>query len=669
MNNYIQKMLGVVTVTEENDIITVTGVSGKNFYRDFNNLWRTTRVGNYIFLTFNNSSFSFHSFFLPDILFNINTLIEGDNKQNRIRTLSKIRDKLMAKTWINQTNSNFVSKLNYKQLDKFNLTPLDFQSEFFDLYDKLTQWYRLNGFLFAGSAGSGKTYSALALAYCLEVESIIVICPKNATRRVWEDTILTKIKDRTHYYISSLHQSRTGRETISIYHYEDLPKAIDTIDELRTKKTAIILDESHNLNEVTTLRTNLFINLCKGAGCKEVIWLSGTPIKALSKETVPLFRCIDPLFTLPVEESFKRIFRGDSGKAVEILNNRLGLVSFVVPKARLNLKDPIIESVYITTPNSEAYTLESLKVQMARFINARYAFYRSTDREDRAFFYSCIAEHQSTLKSEVAINEFEHYKLCLQTIINTTAYFAVRDEIVFCNKYELTTILPTLSHEKRNRFKTVKSIIKYLPLKIKGECLGKVIGAARIACYVELANVLDYDSICESTEKKTIVFTSYVEVLQAANKRSIEQGLTPVLVYGATNNKLSSLLGGFEKDDNLNPLIATFDSLSTAVPLVMCDTMIMINVPFRDYELQQAISRIHRLGATSQTRVYTVFLDTGNKPNISTRSKDILEWSQEQVEKIMGIKSPFKITNDADISNLNITVEGYIDEVPIFMSW
>lgn len=49
------------------------------------------------------------------------------------------------------------------------------------------------------------------------------------------------------------------------------------------------------------------------------------------------------------------------------------------------------------------------------------------------------------------------------------------------------------------------------------------------------------------------------------------------------------------------------------------------------------------MGQDSQTYVYQCTLDTGDVPNISTRSADILAWSQAQVEAIMGIKAPYEM--------------------------
>ena len=70
--------------------------------------------------------------------------------------------------------------------------------------------------------------------------------------------------------------------------------------------------------------------------------------------------------------------------------------------------------------------------------------------------------------------------------------------------------------------------------------------------------------------------------------------------------------------------------------------------------LTWAVSRIHRLDSDTQTTIYRCELDTGTMPNISTRSVDILAWSQNQVEEILGFKSPYalKPENADEVANL-----------------
>ncbi len=69
---------------------------------------------------------------------------------------------------------------------------------------------------------------------------------------------------------------------------------------------------------------------------------------------------------------------------------------------------------------------------------------------------------------------------------------------------------------------------------------------------------------------------------------------------------------------------------------MVANTIIMINLPFRSYIKEQAIARINRLKQDTQTYIFEVSLDTGDKPNLSTRTIDILEWSKKQVKSIMG---------------------------------
>ena len=179
-------------------------------------------------------------------------------------------------------------------------------------------------------------------------------------------------------------------------------------------------------------------------------------------------------------------------------------------------------------------------------------------------------------------------------------------------------------------------------LKIQGETLGRILGGKRIECHVAMVPHVDWVGIVESTQKKTIMFTSFVEALETSEAHVRKLGMTPIAVYGKTSNELASIVKRFDKEPKLNPLLATYASLATAVRLTMADTMLILNSPFRSYILEQAIARIYRIGQDSQTVVYTAVLDTGEAPNISTRSADILAWSQAMVEEITGVKSPFE---------------------------
>lgn len=98
-----------------------------------------------------------------------------------------------------------------------------------------------------------------------------------------------------------------------------------------------------------------------------------------------------------------------------------------------------------------------------------------------------------------------------------------------------------------------------------------------------------------------------------------------------------------------NPLLATIQSLSTAVPIICANTVIFLNQPFRSNDKEQAIARVARLGQDEQTYVWDVLLDTKGVPNISTRSDEILQWSMEQVAIIMG-EEPTTAQRDAIIA-------------------
>lgn len=643
MNGLLSSIFGIIDVVELDGLITVSGVRSSILINNIKKYLDSSRLTNNMF-DYGSHSFSFYSFFAPDVLFTIRKLIDAPTTNISVHTLSRIEELLLENTYLKRLKEPTPKLLNRSNLKNLYKTPLDFQEELFDLYEKNHYAYNLNGFLFAGTAGSGKTYTAIALAELLEVDQVIVVCPINALRRVWEDNIVNQLRVKKTYWISDSNKDFKGDENYIVVHYEYLEKLLDQLYRLKGKKIMVISDESHNLNETTSARTNFFISLCKRVQSKHVLWLSGTPIKALALESIPLIRCIDPLFTADAEERFKRIFKGDNTKAVEILNNRIGLVSFKVGKERLKLQPPIFHPVNVSFKGAEKYTLPEIKKQMQIFIRQRKDFYEKHREDNHAFFFECLKLHEDGLNSESKRNEFYKYQEALSLIADTkTDLGFLKEEIVFCNRYELREIIPTLPATHAKRFKDVKSIYKYVHLKIQGECLGLVVARARIDCHVELARFVDYDTIVESTKKKTVIFSSFTEVVEEAERVLKKLEFRPISVYGKTSGMLNEYVAKFEKQKNINPLIATYATLSTAVPLVMADTMILIDTPFRDYILQQTVSRIHRLGSDTQTHVYLIALDTGLIPNISTRTTDILKWSQEQTAEILGIRSPFEL--------------------------
>lgn len=650
MFSAIRRGLGLIKVEEKKGLVHVEGVPADVISRDIASIWSTSKINKNMFTYVGNNSFSMEPFFLPDFLYMINTIISHRQRRSSIRTLSRIRDMLMENTWMaNFEKSESKGRLDWSKLKNVKWDPLRHQAEFFKHYDTELDRYMLNGYLVAAAAGSGKTYIALTLAELLNADLVVLVVPKVSIYRVWRDTIESLYVNKPSYWIAAEGKPYKG-ERVVIFHYERLGHALELVDEMveNRKVVYVNLDESHNLNDEKSQRTQQYMELCgrfkdhPNIERCDVTNASGTPFKAFGKEAVPLLKVIDPLFNAEVEKRFKAIYGANATRALDILKHRIGLVSFKVEKSELNLDKPIMKPFPVKVPNGNEFTMTAIRKVMQAFIEERVKYYKERRKDDELEFKHLIDIHAATLRNGYSDPDLKDYLRRVEYLKRLTDYRNDSATITATNVYEKNQIRPNLSPEDRKVFDDIKSIIKYTPLKIQGEALGRILGGERIRCHQAMVPYVDFREICESTEKKTVVFTSFVPVLEDVRTKLVSDGFKPVVVYGKTNNELASIVGAFEKDIDLNPLVATFQSLSTAVPLVMADTMLLLNSPFRTYILEQAISRIHRIGATTQTTVYQASLDTGNEPNISTRSNDILAWSQAQVEAIMGIKSPFE---------------------------
>lgn len=644
-------MLGIVDVEEKDGNITVSGMYAYQLTEDIQRIWNTSKIAKFMFTHASRTAIRMPSFFAIEFVYILNKLINESKTRSSRGALERTRDVFIENTWLSSTNKPVQPWLNYKATDAFIYKLLPHQVDFLNRYETNKKQYGLKGYLLYAPAGSGKSATDIATALAVEATKVIIVCPKNAVYRVWEKTLTQELKAPEHPYIADRDLEKLQpKKKYHVFHYERLDFALDLIGKwnVHNEKICIILDESHNFNVTNSLRTERFIELCDKSKSNDIIWASGTPIKALGSESIPLLRSIDPLFTPKVEEAFKKMYGRDATRTLDILQHRLGLVSFTVPKSNVMSDKPIEEQVLVKIPNSKEYLLSNLKVKMREFVDKQTAHYANIRSDVKKEFYGILDTHRAKLHRD-KIPAFEEYLDAVKWLDRHPGYNGQTHNpyAIITNAYEKSEIIPTLDKQTRDKFIHYKSIVKYTDLKVRGECLGVVLTKARIQCHLDMLEHINFNELIQSVEKKTLIFTSYVKVLEAANKHLSSLGYKPIVVYGDTTNELPAIVSKFDKDATINPLIATFQSLSTAVPLTMANGVIFLNSPWRSFERDQTIARAHRLGQDKPVYVYDIILDTGKELNISSRSLDIMKWSREQVELITGIKDDDVVSTES----------------------
>ena len=630
-----------LSVKKKDSIIIISGISASRFLEMIRFVTVSNRVTNNIIVKNGLRSVSFEEFFLIEIEYIISKGISYEPSLLYKRTLTNILDKLIKNTWLGSSEEVPSKDLNYARLKDFYYTPLDYQSEFFKYYDTTINRYRLKGTLLAAAAGTGKTYMSLCLSSLLESDRVVIISPKNAVERVWEKELTGLYRNPPSYYLSSSN-IRFTNQYAAVYHYEALNIAISDIEVLNrdAPKITVIIDESHNFGNIKSGRSELLLTLLNDLNTVDIIFMSGTPVKALGSDVSVIFKGIDPTFNDNAAKVFNRLYtRSASNPALSILNHRLGTSQFEVPKNRLKLTAPTIVNVDVTVSNGDDFTLETVGKKIKDFVEARTKYYKSTEKSNKKIFEEILSKAKKDSDDPAFIDSIDSY---VRDVTRLRGYhddgtlMQYIDLISSINSFEKERLLPTLTPSDKKLFRSVNSLMKYPSLKIRGEALGRVFTAERVNCFKAIVKALDIDKIIEESEKKVVIFSSFVDVCQEITDKMVKSKHKPNTVYGKYTSKLNSEVNKFNSDKNYNPMIATFDSLSTAVPLVVANTIIFIDFPYRDHIRTQAIARVHRLGATTDTFIIQVSLDTGDKPNLSTRTMDILKWSQQQVKSITG---------------------------------
>lgn len=594
----------------------------------------------------------FHEVFLPEVIAWFSWLLNHNSVNANVTLLGKAITELFAleKKQV-ETSTKYDLDLNIARsvMDK-DLLP--YWIPVFEGYGEYKRRTHNRGLLLFAAAGSSKTSSSLAIAEMLKANKILVISPNNAVYKVWVKSIAGYGNEKSEYKnpknnkvwtISDMGSYKDER--FVIVNYEALDKLLPMINKIAGKDTVVIIDESHNFADQKSKRTNLLIDILDKSMSQNVLLLSGTPIKSYSTEIINIARMVNTDIRGDIFIRLSNIYRNTPNYLKDILITRFQNLSFTIEKKELAL-DPVIKTyVPVTLKNGDDYTLDKIRNDMKVYINDRISFiekHRDSYNKAYAIYIEQILKAGWEKKSKYTYQEYRKLFDEIQMAANRNMLRLYTTQIALCNRIEkeMAQFLPPIS---RDDWHETKTILKYPMLKIQGECLGKIVMGARVKCHMDIAKELDYLDILSNTVKKTIIFSNYIEVCEQAKQAVSMLKLNPVTVYGENTKNLTKEVDVFSKDKKRNPLITTYKSLSTAVPLTVANVVIAMDLPFRMYIFEQAISRVWRNGQDTQVLVYIPTLDTSSKDNINQRNFDIISFFNQAVEEMTGFKSSLDI--------------------------
>lgn len=489
------------------------------------------------------------------------------------------------------------------------------------------------------------TFTDLLVATCVVPPSIaevkIIISPKKALHLVWEDSIRKVFHKTPNYWVcdSGIPMPRDKCEYY-VFNYESLDKALELADSLKLRgiRYFVIVDETHNFADPRSGRTQKLVDLQTKRDDIYFIWTSGTPILKKGSELISFLKCADRRFDIDAQRIFKRIYDTSPGKAGEIFQHRLGQqMAFLVPKSEFSDTKPIIKELPVKLPKniSDRFLMSTVREDMKTFIKERLEVHKANLSMYRKTVDKWLSYHERTLSTRAELKEFDQYKKNI-AIISRHPDKMLTELLADAKRYERTKLFPSLPPTSRKEFRSSLSAIKNIKLKVRGEALGTVLSKRRSECAAYLGLYCKPDKIMKESLSKTLFFASSVEPILELDKFLKKKGFIPVTVYGGSGENLTKQINDFTDIPELNPVCATMQSLSEAVPVVAASTVVLLNRPFRDAHAQQVFARADRIGQIHQVTVYLVTLDTGDEPNVSSTTDAIFNSVREDINILVG---------------------------------
>ena len=545
----------------------------------------------------------------------------------------KIARQIRTKTWIIKLHKPIekipIDTSRLKNI-KYKLKP--YQLEFIEMYPTLKHRFSMDGYILSFDQGLGKTLTSIALAECLGSDQVVIVCP-NSLKENWA----YEIKDyfyrydneniwREHVYVHGSNKYKFTKNTkYIIVNMEAIPTIYDLIN--KKKSSILIVDEMHNIRNIKGKRTQELISLKKCLGDTDVLLMSGTPIKAIPNEICPALMMIDPLFTEEVADLYNKCFNVNGIGTKNIVNSRFGIVMHRKTKDEvLKLPEKRIHDLRLKVSGSEKYLSRTVKNEV---------------NEEFQRLYNIELQNNDTLQKTYLdnINKFskapkKEHEAYINFIINTDkesnveySEFEMEEFDNFTKKYVIPNIYyPTDLKD----FKESETAYIQMKARAMGKAIGKILHPRRKEMFIDLyeQNKEEIKDMINNSTKKTVIFSTVLEVVDYISKDLTDAGIGNVKIVGGVSNRMD-LIQSFKNDDEIEVLIATSQTLSTGVTLTEANQMFFFGTPWRSADYNQCCDRIYRIGQNTDVDIYNILLDTSDKLNLSTRMNDILNWSDD----------------------------------------
>lgn len=629
----------------------VNGINLNAFEIDLRNNFGTSVIFNRMITKVNNRRFRIHNFFMVELAWILDHFTTNKNKRqvDRYRVgmykYKSLYDEIKTKTWIESTFKQYAPYNVDAALKLFKMVPFLGQREFLEDYSRIKFGYQLRGCLLDASPGSGKTFTSLIWSAMISPYKTIIVVPKHLVNKPWVDEMTNKYFKVPPKIWTSIDGTDPLRHTDAQYfiiYKENLRRGeydqlVNVISKGGKEPIKIIVDESHNYNEHKSQQTQGLIELCNNSAVSDVLFMSGTPIKAQGRETFALFTVIDKFFDKAVQDDFLKMYGRDNAFLNEMLAHRLGRIKFTISAIEGMGKPPEPINVKVSFPGAERYTLNAIRAEMMDFITERVDYYNKVLPDYIRDWHRVVEHYRGWIQGDLREEEQLDRYVEIVNYFRTNGYnnFTDADKSKFCHVVE-AKIENELKGEDLKYFRNIKSAVKYVGLKIRGEALGRVLSRARMEAVRDIIQHANLPAMINAVTKKTVIYTSYIEVIRELTKYFEEQGMQSAYVHGENSSDIDKVVNEFGRNKEINPLLTTYNTLKEGYPLLMANQLILMNSPFRSYELKQTIARIYRKGQDAECFVYMIDLDTGAEENITSRSIDIMEWSKEQVDILLG---------------------------------